>query len=131
MTIRDALMPDPPTGTANTDPGVMIGGPSIAAPILAAKVAAGAKIRWVSHPGDAAPEPRHRPSTKLSRFVRCRDMTCRFPGCDEPADVCDLDHTIAYPVGPTCASNLKCLCRKHHWPKLSIGGGIDNYPTAP
>jgi hypothetical protein len=25
-----------------------------------------------------------------------------------------LDHTIAYPVGPTCASNLKCLCRKHH-----------------
>ena len=114
MTIREALMPDPPTGTANTDPGVMIGGPIIPAPILAAKVAAGAKIRWIIHPGDAPPEPRHRPSTKLSRFVRCRDMTCRFPGCNEPADVCDLDHTIAYPVGPTCASNLKCLCRKHH-----------------
>lgn len=23
-------------------------------------------------------------------------------------------HTIAYPHGPTQASNLKCLCRKHH-----------------
>jgi hypothetical protein len=41
-------------------------------------------------------------------------MTCRFPGCDQAADVCDIDHTIAYPLGPTCASNLKCLCRKHH-----------------
>ena len=54
------------------------------------------------------------PSRKLADFVRCRDLTCRFPGCDEPAYRCDLDHTIAYPVGPTCASNLGCLCRKHH-----------------
>ena len=49
-------------------------------------------------------------------------MTCRFPGCSEPADVCDLDHTIAYPVGPTCASNLKCLCRKHHLLKTFWAG---------
>ena len=49
-------------------------------------------------------------------------MTCRFPGCNEPADVCDLDHTIAYPIGPTCASNLKCLCRKHHLLKTFWGG---------
>ncbi len=76
----------------------------------------------VIHPGQTPPEPHHRPSLKLDRFVRCRDMTCRFPGCDEPADVCDLDHTIAYPVGPTCASNLKCLCRKHHLLKTFWGG---------
>ena len=36
--------------------------------------------------------------------------------------MCDLDHTIAYPVGPTCASNLKCLCRKHHLLKTFWGG---------
>ena len=100
----------------------MIGGPIIPAPLLAAKIAATATIRMVIHPGQTPPEPRHRPSVKLDRFVRCRDMTCRFPGCNEPADVCDLDHTIAYPVGPTCASNLKCLCRKHHLLK-TFGGG--------
>src|SRR2546430_2463192 len=46
------------------------------------------------------PHPLHKPSdtSGLARFVRCRDMTCRFPGCDEPADRCDVDHTIPYPV---------------------------------
>src|SRR6185312_14105136 len=89
---------------------------------LAATIAAGATIRMVIHPGDAAPEPRYRPSDKLARFVRCRDMTCRYPGCREAADLCDLDHTIGYPVGPTCASNLKCLCRKHHLLKTFWAG---------
>jgi hypothetical protein len=93
---------------------VVIGGGIIPAPLLAAKIAAGATIRYIVYPGDAPPEPRYRASSRLAWFVRCRDMTCRFPGCNEPADICDLDHTIAYPVGPTCASNLKCLCRKHH-----------------
>jgi len=32
-----------------------------------------------------------------------------------------LDHTIPYPVGPTCASNLGCLCRKHHLLKTFWG----------
>ena len=41
-------------------------------------------------------------------------MTCRFPGCDHPAEFADIDHTIPWPWGLTCASNLKCLCRKHH-----------------
>ncbi len=73
-----------------------------------------AKIRSIRHPGEAPPEPRYRPSTALQEFVRCRDVTCRFPGCDKPATTADIDHTIPWPAGPTCASNLKCLCRKHH-----------------
>jgi hypothetical protein len=73
-----------------------------------------AKIRPVVHPGDAPPEPRRRPSAALQDFVRSRDLTCRFPGCDRPAHLTDIDHTVPYPAGPTCASNLKCLCRKHH-----------------
>jgi hypothetical protein len=91
------------------------------APLLAAKVASTATIRPLIHPGDAPPEPRYVPSRKLADFVRCRDLTCRFPGCDEPAYRCDLDHTIPYPVGPTCASNLGCLCRKHHLLKTFWG----------
>ncbi|OBB14945.1 HNH endonuclease [Mycobacteriaceae bacterium 1482268.1] len=122
MTLAEAAAEPEPTGPAQTNPGVMIGGPIIPAPLLAAKVAAGATMRWIVHPGDAPPEPGHRASVKLDRFVRCRDMTCRFPGCTEPADMCDVDHTIPYPIGPTCASNLKCLCRKHHLLKTFWGG---------
>ncbi|MGE2716820.1 DUF222 domain-containing protein, partial [Mycolicibacterium litorale] len=73
-----------------------------------------ATIRPLKHPGNAPPEPHHRPSAALQDFVRCRDLTCRFPGCDTPAYRCDVDHTVPYPAGPTYASNLKCLCRKHH-----------------
>ncbi|WP_197374380.1 HNH endonuclease signature motif containing protein [Mycolicibacterium baixiangningiae] len=73
-----------------------------------------ARIRPLIHPGDAPPEPRYVPSTALQDFVRCRDLTCRFPGCDRPAYRCDVDHAVPWPAGPTCASNLRCLCRKHH-----------------
>ena len=88
-----------------------------------------ARIREVRHPGEnSAPEPRYTPSKALCEFVRCRDLTCRFPGCDKPAQVCDLDHTVAYPVGPTHPSNLKCLCRFHHLLKTfwnGLGGWLD------
>jgi hypothetical protein len=114
MTLAEALTPPPPTGPAHTNPAVVIGGGIMPAPLLAAKLANTATIRPLIHPGDAPPEPRYVPTRALADFVRCRDLPCRFPGWDEPADVCDRDHTIAYPVGPTCASNLKCLCRKHH-----------------
>lgn len=109
----------PAPSTAN--PAVIMGGGMIPAPLLAAKLAGTATIRLVRHPGDSAPEPRYVPSAALARFVRCRDLTCRFPGCDKPADHCDIDHTIAYPAGPTQASNLKCLCRKHHLLKTFWG----------
>src|SRR4051794_33114472 len=121
MTIAQALAQPAPTGAANTNPAVLIGGGILPAPLLAAKLATTARIRPVIHPGDSAPEPRYVPSAVLARFVRCRDLTCRFPGCDEPADHCDLDHTVAYPAGPTCASNIKCLCRKHHLLKTFCG----------
>jgi hypothetical protein len=83
------------------------------APLLAATLARAA-LRAVRHPGHTAPEPRYTPSRALAQFVCCRDLTCRFPGCDKPAQVCDLDHTLPYPAGPTHPLNLKCLCRFHH-----------------
>jgi hypothetical protein len=93
------------------------------APLLAATVER-ATVREIVHPGDAPPEPGYTPSRALADFVRCRDLTCRFPGCDKPAYGRDLDHTVPYPVGPTHASNLKCLCRLHHLLKtFYIGAG--------
>ena len=57
---------------------------------------------------------RYRPPTRLDRYVRHRDQTCRWPGCTTPADRCDLDHTQPYPTGPTNDDNLITLCRRHH-----------------
>ena len=81
-----------------------------------------AKQRTVRHPGDGPAEPRYRPSTALAEFVRMRDLTCRFPGCDVPAAQCDIDHSVPWPYGPTHASNLKCLCRFDHLMKTFYPG---------
>jgi hypothetical protein len=94
-------------------PAFVIGGGILPTRLLGA-ILDRARVRKLRHPGQAPPEPRYTPSRTLADFVRCRDLTCRFPGCDQPATHCDLDHTVPYPVGPTHASNLKCLCRFHH-----------------
>lgn len=91
-------------------------------PEQAARIAEHGTIRRLVHPGGAAPEPRYRPSRSLGAFVRCRDLGCRFPGCDVPAWDCDLDHTIPFGRGgSTQASNVKCLCRLHHLIKTFWG----------
>ena len=68
----------------------------------------------------AGVQPGYRPSKALSDFIRWRDLTCRWPGCDAP--VCDTDHTVPYPVGPTSADNLKLYCRSHHLVKTFYSG---------
>jgi len=84
-------------------------------------IAATAKIKPLVM-ASTSPEPGYRPSTALAEFVRCRDLTCRFPGCDQPAAVCDIDHTVPFPLGPTHPSNLKLLCRYHHLLKTFYTG---------
>src|SRR5699024_2232982 len=76
-----------------------------------------------------AAEAGYRPSAALERFIRCRDLTCRFPNCDRPAEYCDVDHTVPYPLGPTHPSNLKRLCRKHHW-LTAVGSGPNGWRDA-
>ena len=92
---------------------VMTAGGVVPTPLLAQMIRNGAKVAPLRTPCEQAKQ-QYRPSIALQRFIRCRDMTCRFPGCDAPAEHCDIDHAIAYPVGPTHPSNLRCLCRKHH-----------------
>ena len=92
---------------------VILGGGSLPTPLLAELIRAGARVRQLMKPDDDA-EPQYRPSSALSEFVRMRDLTCRFPNCNQPAQRCDLDHAIPWPIGPTHASNLRAMCRKHH-----------------
>ncbi|MGH3542728.1 MAG: HNH endonuclease signature motif containing protein [Mycobacterium sp.] len=108
-------------GTAQT-PGSMIGADALIPPELIAELAGSARLRPLFHPADTPPEQGYAASQTLAGFVRCRDMTCRFPGCDRPATDCDLDHTIPYGDGGyTHASNLKSLCRTHHLIKTFWG----------
>ena len=116
---------DAATGSGNaTCPVAMIVGEGIVpTPLLSQLIRGGAKVRPITMPTDE-PEAHYRPSAELAEFVRMRDLYCRAPGCDVPADRCDLDHTIPYPIGPTHASNIKCLCRTNHLMK-TFGGWHD------
>jgi hypothetical protein len=107
-------------------PAVMLGRGILPGPLLAEAIRAGAKLRPISTCSESGSG--YHPSRALAEFVRMRDLTCRFPGCGVPADRCDIDHTIRYPLGQTHASNLKCLCRKHHLMKTfytGVGGWGD------
>jgi hypothetical protein len=109
-------------GGRGSSPGSEVGADGLITAELVAELAQSAKLVPLVHPGDAPPEPGYVPSKALADFVRCRDMTCRWPGCDHPAVNCDLDHTIPYADGgPTHASNLKCYCRTHHLVKTFWG----------
>ncbi len=106
-------------GTGST-PGVLPGVEGLIPAELVAELAKSARLVPVITPAGA--ESHYVPSAKLADFVRCRDLTCRAPGCDRPAIDCDLDHTIPYADGgATHASNLKCLCRLHHLLKTFWG----------
>ncbi len=107
---------------SGTAPGSQLGADGLIPAEVVADLAPSATLMPLIHPADAAPEPGYTPSRALADFVRCRDLTCRWPGCDAPAVHCDVDHTIPYAQGgPTHAGNLKCLCRTHHLVKTFWG----------
>ncbi len=88
-------------------PGVLPGVEGLIPAELVAELARSARLVPLNPP--AGPESGYTPSAKLAEFVRCRDLTCRAPGCDRPATHCDLDHTIPYAQGgATHPSKLLC-----------------------
>ena len=102
-----------PSTPVSAGTALLSGTEVIPTPLLAELLRNGAKLRPLCAP-EADSESTYRPSAGLARFVRARDLTCRFPGCTTAAEVCDIDHVIPYPLGATHPSNLACLCRKHH-----------------
>jgi hypothetical protein len=58
---------------------------------------------------------KYRPPSDLGEFIKLRDVTCRFPGCNRRAAESDVDHNRqASRGGSTSSSNLARLCRSHH-----------------
>ena len=74
----------------------------------------------------------YQPSQAQRRFLRIRDLHCRFPGCRAPVDRCEVDHTIdAAKGGATTTPNLAHLCKPHHrmkhhtdWTVTQHAGGV-------
>lgn len=74
-------------------------------------------IRVFHHPDTGALRTvdRYTPTHAQRRYLRARDRTCRFPGCDRPAPSTDVDHTIDHAHGgSTTVTNLAHSCRHHH-----------------
>ena len=108
---------------------LIAGGGVVPEPLLAELRRLGAGVRPVTNPEDLGAETGYGPSTALRRFIRARDTTCCFVGCDRPAEYCDADHTIPFDTSRlTHPGNLKSLCREHHLLKtfwVGRGGWTD------
>jgi hypothetical protein len=106
----------PERGGPASSLAVIAGGGIVPTPLLAELIDLGARVRPVPNPAELCAEPRYRPSAKLARFVRNRDLSCCFPCCDRPAERCDLDHTTPHgPGGLTHPGNIKCLRLSHEF----------------
>ncbi len=59
---------------------------------------------------------RHYLASDLQKLVlKLRDQHCRFPGCNRPAERCEIDHAHPYDAGGhTDTCNLGPLCKHHH-----------------
>jgi hypothetical protein len=56
----------------------------------------------------------YRPPRRVRRLTTARAPRCEWPGCGARAVVCDAEHDLAWPAGPTCPCNLGPCCRRHH-----------------
>ena len=61
----------------------------------------------------------YRPTAAMVEHVRAVDGVCRGPGCQTPADRCDIDHLVPWPAGPTSVANAQSLSRGCHNPKTA------------
>lgn len=108
---------------------------------IAADPTLGLALHPDGHGGLALPPPgalAYRPTTALAERIRYRDRTCRHPGCDVPAQQCEIDHIVPYfhrnpsTGGWTIDTNLHCLCRYHHslktmglWTPVMLADGVE------
>lgn len=110
------------------DPGYIEGLGSVPADIARALAAEGSWQAWltdVTGQVTSAPPQRYRPAASLARAIIAREATCRFPGCHQRAERCDLDHTIPWPAAPgSVPENLGPLCRRHHNLKTHLHHGL-------
>jgi hypothetical protein len=117
-----AVVLDLPTALAMADnPGYLPGYGAVPAELARRMAGDRDWVRWVVEPQTGQlldrGARRYRPGGALQAYVTARDQTCGFPGCSQPARLCDCDHVVAYRHhghGQTIRINLGPLCRQHH-----------------
>ncbi|TCO34100.1 HNH endonuclease [Kribbella steppae] len=123
-TLSRTLLPGPaPTSRHRTDRPTDPHTASTVRRVVAAndRIRARIDVRITDEPPDGNPDT-YTPTAAVDRYVRLRDRTCQFPGCNRPAEFADLDHRTAFAEGGrTTTDNLHCLCRHHH--RLKHQGG--------
>jgi hypothetical protein len=97
-------------------------------PDTARRLAAGAGsfTRILTHPETgvvlSVGRDRYKVPKHLKRWLRLRDGTCRFPGCNQAAAHSDLDHSLDWQFqGQTAHDNLAHLCPGCHALKSETG----------
>ena len=65
----------------------------------------------------------------MVEHVKAVDGVCRGPGCQVPADRCDVDHLVPWPAGRTHVSNLDSLSRGCHNGKTARVWRVHRAPT--
>lgn len=72
---------------------------------------------------------KYRPPPGLARLVKWRAGRCMAPGCQMPAERCEIDHSVAWEIGGhTCLGNLCPLCTGHHTLKHHGGWTVAHVP---
>ncbi|MFJ6312849.1 HNH endonuclease signature motif containing protein [Pseudarthrobacter oxydans] len=123
------------TLTGETDEPAMLDGYGPIPPSMARDlVANGADSfhRVLVDPRDGAPLEIGRTSYRVTKamrnWLRMRDGTCPFPGCNNPSLDNEADHLLAWQHGGTTGiSNLGQPCPKHH--KLRHSSGWEPTPA--
>lgn len=114
------IVVDLPTALGLADnPGELAGYGPIPGPIARQLAGDTTWTKWVTEEGGGklvdAGRRRYVPGPALRELILARDQRCRFPGCEQPARRCDIDHAQPWDKGgPTSPGNLGALCRRHH-----------------
>jgi hypothetical protein len=122
ITIPVTVLTDNPDllKTVRTDPAVLDGyGPIDPATAKALAATAPSFRRIFTDPVDGVAltlgRTRYRPTAAQRELLTLKYRTCAAPGCNRPADECDIDHTIDWQYGgPTDENNLGPLSKGHH-----------------
>ena len=100
------------------EPGELAGVGPITAPLARRIAADGTWRRLLTDPRtgrlDEVSADTYAPPQDMVDHVVTRDGTCRGIGCRIPAALCDLDHEVPWPAGPTAITNLHALHQRHH-----------------